>query len=145
MDDAMMSMLLASGGGTNNTGSSLENAMMKMFLGTMGNAIGFDYGSPGMCTEGDWEDHPMGELFRAARDRQIFEVEALLERDKYKQGVNELDGDGGGVLHILALQGKLPGDDAEAMVNALKNAGADLDLRSGKMLSSETPLHVAAW
>jgi hypothetical protein len=82
MDDALMSMLLDSVGGE----ESME-----------------EFSSSRLCTEDDWEDHPMGELFRAAKGHQIFEVESLLEQDKYREGVNELDGDGAGVLHFISL------------------------------------------
>lgn len=136
MDDAMMNMLLGSGA------ESMEDAMMRMFLGMSSSYSGI---TSRLCNEDDWEDHPMGELFRAANNHQIFEVESLLEQDKYREGVNELDGDGAGVLHNVALDSKLSEEDAEAIVQAFKNAGADLDLRGGNMMSSETPLHVAAW
>jgi hypothetical protein len=48
-------------------------------------------------------------------------------------------------LHILALDRDVTEDDAVAMVQSLRDAGANLDLRAGRLMSSETPLHVAAW
>ena len=138
MDDDLMNMLLGSGA------ESMEEVMMRMFLGMGGGA---NNSSSGMCTEDDWEDHPMGELFRAARRHDTVEVETLLEQESYREGVDELDGDGAGVLHCLALDSEIymTEEDAEAIVQAFKNAGADLDLRGGSMMSGETPLHVAAW
>eukprot|EP00985_Skeletonema_marinoi_P005126 scaffold2201_cov162-Skeletonema_marinoi.AAC.18 len=117
----------------------MEEIMMRMFLGMSANS------SSGLCNEDDWENHPMGELFRAVRRHDTVEVETLLEQESYREGVDELDGDGAGVLHNLALDSELYEEDAEAIVQAFKNAGADLDLRGGSMMSGETPLHVAAW
>lgn len=131
----MMNMLLGSGA------ESMEDVMLKMMMG-----LGMS-SSHGMCTEGDWVDHPLRNLFLAARRRDAPLVFTLLQQgaEKYRLGVDELDGDGAGVLHICALDKEFDEADAEIIVQAFKDAGADLDLKGGSMMSGETPLHVAAW
>ena len=125
------------------------DGLMTMMMSMMPAPLG---GNDDMCAEGNWTDHPIGPLFRAVKNHCIFEVESLLHEEQqgddnntYKKRVNELDGDGAGVLHILALDRDVLEGDAVAIVESLKDAGADLDLRAGRMMSSETPLHVAAW
>ncbi len=124
-------------------GESIEDLMMKMMMfGGMDSSS-----SSGLCDEGDWKDHPLCNLFLAARRRDAANLVSLLKHgeEKYRLEVDELDGDGAGVLHNLALySGDLSEEDAQAIVHAFKDAGADLDLRAGKMMSGETPLHIAA-
>lgn len=121
---------------------SIEELMMKMMMfGGMGGSS-----SSGMCAEDDWYDHPLSNLFLAAKNRDAAQVVDLLEDgpEKYRLGVDELDGDGAGVLHNLALYSDLTEEDAEMIVQAFKDAGADLDLKAGSMMAGETPLHIAA-
>ncbi|KAL9187604.1 hypothetical protein ACHAXT_005982 [Thalassiosira profunda] len=97
---------------------AMMNALFGQMLGGMIGAAGFGGQDPRMCARA--EDH-------------------------YKALVNELDGDGGGALHVLGLNGnKVSEDEAAEIVEAFKTAGADLDLRAGGMLSAETALHAAA-
>lgn len=123
---------------------SIEELMMKMMMfGGMNSSMS----SSGMCAEDDWRDHPLSHLFLAASRRDAALVVSLLQHgaEKYRLGVDELDGDGAGVLHNLALYSDLTEGDAETIVQAFKDAGADLDLKGGSMMAGETPLHVAAW
>ena len=95
--------------------------------------------------QGGWRGHPAGPLFRAAESGDASAIEVLLQQDDYKALVDELDGDGGGALHVLGLNGhKVAEDEAAEIVETFKTAGADLDLRAGGMLSAETTLHAAA-
>jgi len=122
---------------------SIEELMMKMMMfGGMNSSMS----SSGMCAEDDWRDHPLSHLFLAASRRDAALVVSLLQHgaEKYRLGVDELDGDGAGVLHNLALYSDLTEGDAETIVQAFKDAGADLDLKGGSMMAGETPLHVAA-
>ena len=130
-----------------NTDNVDELRLMSMMMNMNFTTPHQDSLKDGMCAEGNWKDHPIGPLFRAVKNNEIFEVEELLQDDagNFKERVNEVDGDEVGVLHILALDRDVTEDDAVAMVQSLKDAGANLDLRAGRMMSSETPLHVAAW
>lgn len=67
-----MNMLLGSGA------ESMEDVMLKMMMG-----LGMS-SSHGMCTEGDWVDHPLRNLFLAARRRDAPLVFTLLQQGAEK-------------------------------------------------------------
>ena len=48
------------------------------------------------------------------------------------------------MLHNAALNSDLKEGEAEAIVQAFKEAGADLELRGRGLLRGEIPLHIAA-
>ena len=118
---------------------------MDALFGAMLASAGVGGSDLSLCTEGHWRGLPdSGSIFRAVRGLDVDEVEQLLEQERYKRHINDLDGDGGSALHILGLAMEATFVQAEGVVKAFKNAGANLDVRGGQMMSAETPLMAAA-
>ena len=93
-----------------------------------------------LCDEGDWAGLDAGPIFRAVKQRDCCELAELLEDPSNRRKLDDTDGDDVGALHILALNDPSY-QDAIEIVEAFKNAGADLNIRSNR---DETPLAMAA-
>lgn len=95
---------------------------------------------PALCAEGEWEELPAGPIFRLVNKLDGEALEKLLQQPHRRRQVNDPDGDGAGALHNLALSGA-GYDDAKAIVEAFRAAGADLNMRNSQ---KETPLLMAS-
>ena len=86
--------------------------------------------------ETNWEGLPAKELFQAVTTGDVTELNRLLTRPEFKQRVNDLDGDGHSLLHIIPIT-----EDFDTAVQALVTAGIDIDIR--RAVTEETALHEA--
>jgi tetratricopeptide (TPR) repeat protein len=87
------------------------------------------------CTESDYEGLPAQALFLAVKRKQPAELKRLLGT-QLSARVNDLDGDGFGLLHTIAYGGH----DA-TMIDTVVEAGGDVDVRNRDF--KETPLIIA--
>lgn len=88
--------------------------------------------------EADWRGLTARPIFTAANRGDVQELKRLLKDPEMRQRVNDLDGDKCGILHSYCLNAK--GDDPGGIVNAVIDAGGDVNLRS---VVQETPLQIA--
>ena len=94
------------------------------------------------CEQTNWKGLPSRELFQAVYTGNITELKRLLTRPDLKLRVNDLDGNGGSLLHIFPFCGKYNNDqDADTIVQALVTAGIDIDIQ--RTITEETVLHQA--
>jgi hypothetical protein len=79
------------------------------------------------CDMYDWEGHPARELFLAAKNNKASKLRALLKSNELCAHVNDLDGEGAGLLHHVCFDRM---KYKPKIMEVLLEHGADINLRS---------------